>query len=204
MPLIKRYPNRKLYDTEAKKYIALDGIANLLRRGEEIHVIDHNTGEDLTTLTLTQIILEEEKKGSGFLPRNVLSNLVKAGGEKVGELQKVVSTSFGWISQVDEEIKRRFDALVHRGELSAEEASELLEKLSSVGSSLPETVKGSRNKIEGIIKEKRLPTRSEVDRLNAQLDILSSQIEALEENVKSVPKPATKTRKKTNTHTSEK
>ena len=67
MPIIKRYPNRKLYDTEAKKYITLDGIAELIRQGEEVVVIDHTTNEDLTAVTLTQIIFEQEKKSSGFL-----------------------------------------------------------------------------------------------------------------------------------------
>jgi polyhydroxyalkanoate synthesis repressor PhaR len=57
MPLIKRYPNRKLYDTEAKSYITLEGVAALIRNGEDVQVIDHESGEDLTTLTLTQIIL---------------------------------------------------------------------------------------------------------------------------------------------------
>lgn len=62
MAIIKRYPNRKLYDTEAKKYITLDGIAELIRDGQEVQVMDHSTGEDLTTLTLTQIIFEQEKE----------------------------------------------------------------------------------------------------------------------------------------------
>ncbi|MGD8735253.1 MAG: polyhydroxyalkanoate synthesis regulator DNA-binding domain-containing protein, partial [Anaerolineae bacterium] len=55
MTRIKRYPNRKLYDTEAKQYITLEGIAALIRQGNEVQVIDHATGEDLTALTLTQI-----------------------------------------------------------------------------------------------------------------------------------------------------
>ena len=54
MLVIKRYPNRKLYDTEAKRYITLDGIAELIRQGAEVRVIDHTTDEDLTAVTLTQ------------------------------------------------------------------------------------------------------------------------------------------------------
>ena len=46
--LIKRYPNRKLYDTAARRYITLEGVAELLRRDEEVHVVDYATGEDLT------------------------------------------------------------------------------------------------------------------------------------------------------------
>ena len=62
MIVIKRYPNRKLYNTEAKQYVTLDGIAQLIREREEIQILDHATGEDLTAVTLTQIIVEQEKK----------------------------------------------------------------------------------------------------------------------------------------------
>ena len=73
MPIIKRYPNRKLYDTDAKRYITLDGIAELIRDGAEVQVVDHTTNEDLTAVTLTQIIFEQEKRNSGFLPKSVLT-----------------------------------------------------------------------------------------------------------------------------------
>ena len=53
MPLIKRYPNRKLYDTEAKQYVTLEQIAELIRSGKDVQVIDHESGEDLTALTLS-------------------------------------------------------------------------------------------------------------------------------------------------------
>ncbi len=80
MSVIKRYPNRKLYNTSSKQYITLEGIADMIRNGEEVQILDHNTGEDLTALTLTQIIFEQEKKQGGFLPRSVLTGLVQAGG----------------------------------------------------------------------------------------------------------------------------
>ena len=88
MLIIKRYPNRKLYDTEAKKYITLDGISDLIRDGQEIQVLDHASGEDLTAVILTQIIFEQEKKNSGFLPRSVLRGLVQAGGDTIGSLRR--------------------------------------------------------------------------------------------------------------------
>ena len=81
MRLIKRYPNRKLYDTEDKMYVTLNGIAELIRDGHDVQVVDHTSGEDLTAVTLTQIIFEQEKRQSGFLPRSVLTGLVQAGGE---------------------------------------------------------------------------------------------------------------------------
>ena len=71
--LIKKYANRKLYDTRASKYITLDGIAQLVREGHEIKVVDRDNGQDLTQVTLSQIVLEEEKRGP--------ARLVDAGGE---------------------------------------------------------------------------------------------------------------------------
>jgi polyhydroxyalkanoate synthesis repressor PhaR len=71
--LIKKYANRKLYDTRTSKYITLEGVAQLVREGHEITVVDRDNGQDLTQVTLSQIVLEEEKRGP--------ARLVDAGGE---------------------------------------------------------------------------------------------------------------------------
>ena len=90
MPTIKRYPNRKLYDTEAKRYVTLDSIALMIQEGRDVQVIDHETGEDLTNLTLSQIIFEQEKKGSGLLPRSLLTNLVRAGNDTFDQVRRTL------------------------------------------------------------------------------------------------------------------
>jgi hypothetical protein len=63
--LIKKYANRKLYDTRTSSYVTLEGIAGLVRDGHEIKVVDRETGQDLTQVTLSQIVLSEEKRGPG-------------------------------------------------------------------------------------------------------------------------------------------
>jgi PHB/PHA accumulation regulator DNA-binding domain/Poly(hydroxyalcanoate) granule associated protein (phasin) len=63
--LIKKYANRKLYDTRTSRYITLEGIAELVRDGHEIKVVDRETGQDLTQVILSQIVLSEEKRGPG-------------------------------------------------------------------------------------------------------------------------------------------
>ena len=73
MLTIKRYPNRKFYDTEEKRYITLDDISSRIREGREVQVIDQGTGEEITSVVLTQIIFEQEKKRAGFVPRSVLT-----------------------------------------------------------------------------------------------------------------------------------
>jgi polyhydroxyalkanoate synthesis repressor PhaR len=66
--VIKRYSNRKLYDTQSSRYVTLEQIADLVRGGEDVRIVDNNTKEDLTSITLAQIIFEEEKKQKSFLP----------------------------------------------------------------------------------------------------------------------------------------
>ena len=88
--MIKRYPNRKLYDTEAKRYVTLEQITQMIEAGHEVQVIDNESGEDLTNLTLSQIIFEREKKGSGLLSRTLLTNLIRAGSDTLEQVRKVL------------------------------------------------------------------------------------------------------------------
>jgi polyhydroxyalkanoate synthesis repressor PhaR len=78
---IKRYENRKLYDTVAKHYISLDEIAQLVRSGEEITVTDNATGSDLTAETLAKVILEEQASRRRPLPPQFFHELVRGGGK---------------------------------------------------------------------------------------------------------------------------
>lgn len=78
---IKRYDNRKLYDTETSEYVSLDDIAELVRGGETVKVVDNATGEDITAQTLTQIILEEGKSGHQVIPSELLHDLLRRSGE---------------------------------------------------------------------------------------------------------------------------
>jgi polyhydroxyalkanoate synthesis repressor PhaR len=80
---IKRYTNRKLYDTESSEYVSLRDIAGMVRRGETVEVVDNKTGEDLTAQTLTQIILEEGKDGHEVIPSDLLHQLLRRSGEVV-------------------------------------------------------------------------------------------------------------------------
>jgi polyhydroxyalkanoate synthesis repressor PhaR len=96
--VIKRYANRKLYDTQRSRYVTLDQIADMIRGGDDVKIVDNNSKEDLTTVTLAQIIFEEEKKQKSFLPLNAMKNIIQSGGERIEELvsqaQKRVSGVF--------------------------------------------------------------------------------------------------------------
>ena len=73
---IKKYANRRLYDTESSTYITLDRLAQMVREGREFEVVDAKTGDDITRQVLTQIIVDEEARGSTMLPINFLKQLI--------------------------------------------------------------------------------------------------------------------------------
>jgi len=81
--VIKRYSNRKLYDTKDSRYVTLLQIAEMVRGGEEVQIIDNNTKDDLTEITLAQIIYEEQKAHSRSVPLQTLKELIHARTEKV-------------------------------------------------------------------------------------------------------------------------
>ncbi len=84
--VIKRYANRKLYDTQHSRYVTLDQIAEMIRHGDDVKIIDNKTKEDLTSVTLAQIIFEEEKKQKSFLPLQAMRNIIQSGGESISQL----------------------------------------------------------------------------------------------------------------------
>ncbi len=179
MRVIKRYPNRKLYDTEEKKYVTLEGIADLIRKSEEVQVVDHTTDEDLTAVTLSQIIFEQEKRSGGFLPQSVLAGLVQAGGDTMNTLRRSLSTPLGLLHQVDEEIEKRIQTLVSRGELAKEDASRLRDKLLALGSEVSETASLPGQQLGRLFSSRGVPSRDEVEQLTNQIEELSSRIDSL-------------------------
>jgi polyhydroxyalkanoate synthesis repressor PhaR len=184
--IIKRYPNRKLYDTCAKRYITLDGIAELIRRGEEVQVIDNATGEDLTALTLTQIILEQEKKRSGFLPRSVLAGLIQSSGDRITALQRAVLSPLNFWNQIDEEIIKRVNAIIKNGELTEEEGSILIENLLAHGEKDREKqrikfeeLRTNAGELEKQLIKRYVPTHADLEQLSNKLEELSIKLDRI-------------------------
>ncbi|MEZ4515839.1 MAG: polyhydroxyalkanoate synthesis regulator DNA-binding domain-containing protein [Chloroflexota bacterium] len=177
MPVVKRYPNRKLYDTEAKRYVTLNEIARMIRAGDEVVVVDHETNEDLTAVTLSQIIFEQEKQQGGFLPKAVLTNLVRAGGDTITSLRKGLTLPLDLWHQVDEEIDRRIQDLTSRGELAREEGLRLRSKLLSPIHFSQEALGSDERSIEMLLDSHDVPSREELERLHAELQVLSAKLD---------------------------
>lgn len=100
--VIKRYSNRKLYDTATSKYVTLDDIAQMVKAGEDVRIIDNESKDDLTSVTLTQIIYEEEK-AARRVPLGMLRGIIQSGGETLNEFfdrsSKSVETSVSELRQ---------------------------------------------------------------------------------------------------------
>lgn len=124
--LIKRYPNRKLYDTLSKKYISLDDIAAWIRLNEQVEIIDNETGAELTNQILTQIIFEEGKKGNSPIPAEVLHDMIRWGNsvldrgvEQVKKgVDRLVQESLNkWIPKTNkeeiEQLEQKVETLEH-------------------------------------------------------------------------------------------
>jgi polyhydroxyalkanoate synthesis repressor PhaR len=80
MRIIKRYSNRKLYDTQERGYVRLSDVANFVRKGDDIQVTDYVTSADLTAQTLAQIIYEEERLRGPKFDRDALEKFIRTGG----------------------------------------------------------------------------------------------------------------------------
>jgi len=179
MPVVKRYPNRKLYDTEAKAYITLEGIAALIRKRQDVQVIDYATGEDLTALTLSQIIFEQQKKDEGFLPHSVLTGLIRAGGDTLNTLRRTLASSLGLWRYVDEELERRIQLLVAQGDLAPDEGRLLLNKLVSQEPGLRDGPWPDEQELERLLAERGVPSRDDFQQVVQQLDVLADKLQRL-------------------------
>jgi len=114
--LIKRYSNRKLYDTSESRYVTLEEIARWVKAGEEVRVLENESGEDLTAVTFAQIILEEERKGGGFISIPLMRDLIRHGGEALQGLAGAVDRGLEVIRSVPERAVGRVQELTRVSE----------------------------------------------------------------------------------------
>jgi polyhydroxyalkanoate synthesis repressor PhaR len=109
--VIKRYTNRKLYDTVESRYVTLDEIAEMVKQGVEVKIVDNRTKEDLTSVTLAQIVFEEEKK-KNQMPLSVLREIIRQPGERLNDF---ISTQVSpRVDAIKQEAGQRISTLLGR------------------------------------------------------------------------------------------
>ena len=104
--VVKKYANRRLYNTESSSYITLDNLAEMVRQGRDFVVYDAKTGDDFTRGVLTQIIVEEEGKGQNLLPTAFLRQLIGFyGGSMQGLVPRYLEEAMGAFAQQQEQVR---------------------------------------------------------------------------------------------------
>jgi polyhydroxyalkanoate synthesis repressor PhaR len=180
--LIKRYGNRKLYDTQESRYVTLEAIATFVKQGEEVRVVDNDTGEDLTAVSFAQIILEEERRRSGLLSLPMLRKIIQQGEATIQDIAGRVDRGMEAIGSIGEKAGKRVQELVGRG---APQGKGLLEdllsspqrQLEALQKRIDESVKKSFERITSLPAVQRELGRIErsVARLEERLDQLRGE-----------------------------
>jgi polyhydroxyalkanoate synthesis repressor PhaR len=162
---IKKYANRRLYDTESSTYITLDRLALMVREGREFEVVDAKSGEDITRQVLTQIIVEEESRGTTMLPINFLKQLIGLYGNS---MQTFVPQ---YLEAAMEAFQRNQTAA--KDAFGANMFADLAKRNMAMFEETAQAFTGSKAKAEA------KPGNSEVDALKAELDALKAKVDKL-------------------------
>ncbi|MDE0049367.1 MAG: polyhydroxyalkanoate synthesis repressor PhaR [Rhodospirillales bacterium] len=182
---IKKYANRRLYNTATSSYVTLDNLCDMVRNGEDFVVRDARSGDDITRQVLTQIIVEQEAKGQNMLPLSFLRQLIQLYGDNVqafvpgylevametfarnqGDMRERMNSTFGGMFPVDE-----FEAMAERNMAMMQRTMEMF-------AGFPAGERREEPKADGDGQEEAPDVGAVLDRLDrmqAQLDALSGR-----------------------------
>ncbi|MEQ8214379.1 MAG: polyhydroxyalkanoate synthesis regulator DNA-binding domain-containing protein [Smithellaceae bacterium] len=129
--LLKKYTNRRLYDTEKSIYVTLDYVTNVIRQGRQIVVVDAKTGEDVTAAILTQIVLEEARKKNYLLPNPMLYLIIQYGETVLSEffekyLEQIVKNYLLFRNMADDQYQKWLDLSTTYSQVSPQTLKSLL------------------------------------------------------------------------------
>jgi len=179
---IKKYANRKMYDRTDKRYITMARLAELIKSGEEVSIIDNNTGEDLTTAIVSQLLgRQQDEPGSGVSPRVLMQLLRKGGGSLSDYAKKYTSLWQSAFTMAEDEVDKLVNRLVKDKELSKSEGGKLKKEIVGYSDALKQWIGESiDNRINDALNVMNLPTKDRVDELAAKIDALAERLEQLE------------------------
>lgn len=171
--VIKRYTNRKLYDTVESRYVTLDEIAEMVKQGVEVKIVDNRTKEDLTSVTLAQIVFEEEKK-KNQMPLSVLREIIRRPGESINDF---ISTQVSpRVESFKQEAGQRLEKLLGREGEGAETPAALLQQSQKV-------VEAWQTKVDERVKAVVENVLGNLPALGRDLNTLVQRIEQLEQRL---------------------
>ena len=168
--LIKRYANRKLYNTQTSRYITLKGISELIEENEDVRVIDNETGEDITSVALSQILVDSEREGRA-VSRSLLSGLLQRGGDVLyGAIRRGVGDASEGLGELQRNVRR----LVRTGETDGRKLSDW------IAFATPDFDHVVQNAVERVFKLLDLPRRTDIEALNKNLQRVADALEHID------------------------
>ena len=168
---IKKYANRRLYDTESSAYITLDRLAEMVREGREFEVVDAKSGEDITRQVLTQIIVEEEARGSTMLPVNFLKQLIGLYGNSMqGMVPQYLEAAMDAFQRNQSAMRDAFG-----GKVFADLAKRNMEMFEGASRAFTASAAKPKTKPE----KPQQPDDSELNQLRAELAALRDKVDRL-------------------------
>jgi len=178
--LIKRYKNRRLYDTELKKSIKLEDIRKYIDKGIQVRVIDNTDGRDITVQTLVNVLssstsdIRSLKKNENIIEQL----LIKKGAGIMDAMKKLMLAAIGAVNISKERLEEIFDELVKKGEMTSSEKAEAMKKMA-------EKIESSTAKVKNVVETKvsaaveKINLSGRVDELNKKMEELSAKLEEL-------------------------
>jgi len=178
MRTIKKYQNRKLYDTRDSCYITLEEIAKLIQKGEDIVVIDNRTKNDVTSIILTQILVDQEKSHKSILPLSMLKQIIRGGSGSLFEfIQRYVLLGLESEKEAETEATRYIDHMIQRGEITKAEGKALLQELTA---SYQKNLEAFQNRIRETI-EQTLNRNTPLGQLEETISRMDARLNRLEQ-----------------------
>ena len=183
MHRIKKYANRKLYDTTDKKYISRTRLSELIKQGEDIIIIDNETGEDLTASIVSSLIATTRGKAGGTVSSGVLIQLFRKGGNALTDYAKrYVSFWQRSFTMAEDEIDDMVKKLVKSKEISTSEGTRLKREIMGFTTSLKEWISEAIDKrLKEVLAATHLATKNQVSELNERIHTLEKKLEKFEE-----------------------
>lgn len=187
--VIKRYRNRKLYDTNHSVYVTLDDIAEMVREHQDIQVLENDTGEDITSSTLAQILYEREKKSRGFLTLGELNRIIRERGQAVRDFVERAMPGDrlldeGAISSFYEEVEKQVGRLFKKGPHEPEERERMMRRLfAAPQQSLEEFLERIENRMQETFNHFNLVSgmRDQMHDMQRQIRHMERELQAIKQ-----------------------
>jgi polyhydroxyalkanoate synthesis repressor PhaR len=185
MHLIKKYANRKLYDTTEKQYLSMARLSEIIKGGAEVTIIDNETGEDLTASVVMQLLAREKNDaGDAAVPPGMLMQMLRKGrGTLFGYGKKYVSLWQSAFTMSKDEIEKLVNRLVRDKELSEDEGNNLKKEIVTVTASIKNwTLQNIDRRIAYALDMMNLASTEQIVELTEKVEALTRKVKDLEKS----------------------